>query len=125
MSQVIGENVCHAFADRQVLKNVSFYLGEADRVGLVGPNGEGKTTLLKVIGGMLDPTTGAVHRARGVRFGYLPQEPPALQDVTIHDAALDVFADLRRMEAELHAMCHFEFSKEQFAVEIASVCLHS
>ena len=104
MSQVIGENVCHAFGDRQVLKNVSFYLGEADRVGLVGPNGEGKTTLLKVIGGMLDPTTGTVHRARGVRFGYLPQESPALQDATIHDAALDVFADLGRMEAELHAM---------------------
>ena len=104
MSQVIGENVCHAFGDRQVLKNVSFYLGEADRVGLVGPNGEGKTTLLKIIGGLLDPTTGAVHRARGVRSGYLPQEPPALQDATLHDAALDVFADLGRMEAELHTM---------------------
>jgi len=104
MSQVIGENVCHSFGDRQVLKNVSFYLGEADRVGLVGPNGEGKTTLLKVIGGMLEPIAGAVHRARGVRFGYLPQEPPALQGATLHDAALDVFADLRRMEADLHAM---------------------
>jgi ATP-binding cassette, subfamily F, member 3 len=104
MSQVIGENVCHAFGDRQVLKNVSFFLGESDRVGLVGPNGEGKTTLLKVIGGMLDPTTGDVHRARGVRIGYLPQDPPALTDTTIHDAALTVFADLRRMETELHAM---------------------
>ncbi|MBE3134400.1 MAG: ABC-F family ATP-binding cassette domain-containing protein, partial [Acidobacteria bacterium] len=104
MSQVIGEDVCHAFGDRQVLKNVSFHLGEADRVGLIGPNGEGKTTLLRIIGGMLDSTTGAVHRARGVRFGYLPQEPPALQDATIRDVALGVFADLRRMEAELHAM---------------------
>jgi ATP-binding cassette subfamily F protein 3 len=104
MSQVIGENVSHFFGDRQVLRNVSFYLGEADRVGLVGPNGEGKTTLLRIIGGMLDPTTGAVHRARGVRVGYLPQEPPAPQDATIHDAALGVFADLCRMEAELHAM---------------------
>ena len=104
MSQVIGENVCHSFGDRQVLKNVSFYLGEADRVGLVGPNGEGKTTLLRVIGGMLEPTTGDVHRARGVRIGYLPQEPPAFADITIHDAALEVFADLRRMEAELHVM---------------------
>jgi ATP-binding cassette, subfamily F, member 3 len=104
MSQVIGENVNHVFGDRQVLRNVSFYLGESDRVGLVGPNGEGKTTLLKLIGGMLEPTSGHVHRAKGLRIGYLPQEPPALPDVTIHGACLDAFADVRRMETDLHTL---------------------
>ena len=101
MSLIIAENVTQAFGANEVLKGVSFRLGEADRVGLVGPNGEGKTTLLRIVGGMLEPTAGKVHRSRGLRIGYLPQDPPALSGSTIHQAALEVFSDLRRHEEEL------------------------
>ncbi|MCX5655684.1 MAG: ATP-binding cassette domain-containing protein [Planctomycetota bacterium] len=104
MSLVIGENIMHRYTDREVLRGVSFHLGQHERVVLVGPNGVGKTTLLKIIGGMIDPTAGSVHRARGLRVVYLPQDTPALEGTTIHSAALGAFADLRRKEQELHAL---------------------
>ncbi len=102
MSLIIAENITHAFGTHEVIKNATFRIGESDRVGLVGPNGEGKTTLLRVIGGQTEPTIGKVHRSQGLRIGYLPQDPPAPQDMTIHDAMLNVFSDLRRMEQQLH-----------------------
>ena len=104
MSLVIGENVTHRYTDQDVLAGVSFHLGRRDRVGLVGPNGAGKTTLLKIIAGLLDPTGGSVHRARGLRAAYLPQDTPALEGATVHDAALGALADLRQTEQELHAL---------------------
>jgi ATP-binding cassette subfamily F protein 3 len=104
MSLVIGENITHRYTDRDVLGGVSFHLGAGERVGLVGPNGAGKTTLLKIIGGMIDPTAGSIHRARGLRVGYLPQDTPALQGTTIHEAAVGAFADLIQKERELHAL---------------------
>jgi ATP-binding cassette subfamily F protein 3 len=104
MSLVIGEKIMHRYTDREVLGGVSFHLGAGERVGLVGPNGAGKTTLLKIIGGMIDPTAGSVHRARGLRVGYLPQDIPALQGTTIHEAAVGAFADLIQKERELHAL---------------------
>lgn len=104
MSLVIGENISHRYTDRQVLAGVSFHLGARDRVGLVGPNGAGKTTLLRIIGGMIDPSAGSVHRARGLRAAYLPQDTPAVEGATVHDAALGAFADLREMEQQLHAL---------------------
>ncbi len=102
MSLIIAENVTHAFGTHEVLMNVAFHLGESDRIGLVGPNGEGKTTLLRVIAGQITPTVGQVHRRRELRIGYLPQDPPGPEDRTIHDAMLDVFSDLRRMERQLN-----------------------
>ncbi|MCK4623960.1 MAG: ABC-F family ATP-binding cassette domain-containing protein, partial [Phycisphaerae bacterium] len=102
MSLIIAENITHAFGTHEVIKNATFRLGESHRIGLVGPNGEGKTTLLRVIGGQTEPTIGKVHRSQALRIGYLPQDPPAGQDKTIHDAMLDVFSDLRRMEQQLH-----------------------
>jgi ATP-binding cassette subfamily F protein 3 len=101
MSLIIGENISKAFGEQEVLKGVSFHLGEDDRAGLVGPNGEGKTTLLRIIAGVLETSSGQVHRSKGLQIGYLPQDPPALEDTTIMRAMLDAFADVRRMEEEL------------------------
>ncbi len=102
MSLIIAENITHAFGTHEVIKNATFRISESNRVGLVGPNGEGKTTLLRVIGGQTEATIGKVHRSQGLRIGYLPQDPPAGQDKTIHEAMLDVFSDLRHMEQQLH-----------------------
>jgi len=104
MSMVIAEKIGHAFGAQEIIRNASFRVTESDRIGLVGPNGEGKTTLLRIIGGMLEPSAGEIHRRQGLRVGYLPQDPPALSGTTIHGAMLDVFADLRRMEAEMHEL---------------------
>ncbi len=102
MSLIIGENISHSFGAQEVLKNMSFRVSEADRIGLVGPNGEGKTTLLRIIGGLLESTLGQVHRSKGLRVGFLPQTPPTYDGGTVQDAMLEVFSDLRRMEQELH-----------------------
>lgn len=80
--------------DRPVLDNLSFYLHENERVGLVGPNGGGKTTLVKLIVGLLTPTTGKVRvfglnpaKARP-RIGYMPQH--AMMDPRFPVRAIDV-----------------------------------
>ncbi|MDY7009488.1 MAG: ABC-F family ATP-binding cassette domain-containing protein [Planctomycetota bacterium] len=102
MSMIIAENVTKAFGSHEVIRNVSFRLSESSRIGLVGPNGGGKTTLLQIVAGRISPTDGKVHRRRQLRIGYLPQDPPAPRDRTIYDAMLDVFSDLRRMERQLN-----------------------
>ncbi len=109
MSLVIGDNITQSFGPQVVLKDISFRLSGADRIGLVGPNGEGKTTFIRIMAGLLEPTLGKVHFSQGLRIGYLPQQPPPFENGTIHDAMLDVFADLRRREHELH----------EFAVKLA------
>ncbi len=101
MSLIIAEGVAQEFSAQVVFKNVSFRIGEGDRIGLVGPNGEGKTTLLRLAVGRLEPTLGEVHRRRRLSIGYLPQDPSPLAGTTVHEAMLEVFADLRVKEAGL------------------------
>ena len=83
MSLIIGEDIGHAYGAQEVLKGLSFRIGPSDRIGLVGPNGEGKTTLLRIIGGLLDSTGGQIHHSRGLRIGYLPQTPPTMDGGTV------------------------------------------
>ncbi|MFB3893660.1 MAG: ABC-F family ATP-binding cassette domain-containing protein [Phycisphaerae bacterium] len=107
MSLIVGENITKNWTEKDVLKNVSFTLGPNQRIGLVGPNGEGKTTLLRIIVGLEAPTEGKVSRKTGLRIGYLPQDTsgPLQEDaLTLRAAMLEVFADLHRMERELHEL---------------------
>ncbi|MBS3821968.1 MAG: ATP-binding cassette domain-containing protein [Planctomycetes bacterium] len=104
MSIIIGENILHAYGTLEVLKHVSFRVSRGDRIGVVGPNGEGKTTLLTLIAGAFAPTAGDIHRQSGVVVGYLPQEPPNPVGVSIHDAMLAEFKPVRKMESELRAL---------------------
>jgi len=101
MSLVTGEKVSVIFGAREVLKGLSFRVGQGERIGLVGANGEGKTTLLKILAGLLEPTAGRVHRRRGLTVGYLPQEPPALSGASLHDAMLGAFGEVRAIEDEM------------------------
>ncbi len=101
MSLVIAENLSQEFGPQVVYKSVSFRIADGDRIGMVGPNGEGKTTLLKTIAGQIDPTLGSLHRRRNLSIGYLPQDPPALSGTTIDEAMLEVFAALRDREKQL------------------------
>jgi ATP-binding cassette subfamily F protein 3 len=103
MSLITGEGVGRSFDAGYVFRNARFHVGPEDRVGLVGPNGEGKTTLLRILAGLDEPTSGTVQRKSGLRVGYLPQEPPAPAGVTLWESMLEAIADLRRMEAELTA----------------------
>ncbi|MEW6751188.1 MAG: ABC-F family ATP-binding cassette domain-containing protein [Candidatus Latescibacterota bacterium] len=104
MPLISGDGVGKYYGAHDVFQSISFSVGHDDRIGLVGPNGEGKTTLLRLLAGLEEPTAGTLSGKRGLRVGYLPQDPPALADVTLWDFLLEVFADLRRREAELHEL---------------------
>ena len=98
-----------AFGDYDVFLGISASVPNDGKVGLVGPNGIGKTTLLRVIAGLAQPTTGTISLARGARIGYLRQEAVeafAGHHSTVHDEMLMVFGGIKELEdrmAELEA----------------------
>ena len=101
MSIITLSNLSFAFGDYDVFLGITASVPNDGKVGLVGPNGIGKTTLLRVIAGLAQPTTGSVHLARGTRIGYLRQEAMeafAGHDNTVHDEMLTVFAGHQGME---------------------------
>ena len=104
MALVTCQNVTLSFGLRHILRNVDLQVDEGDRIGLVGPNGEGKTTLLKLLAKMDAPTEGAVDHRRGLRVGYLPQDPPTLEGGTLGDTMAEVFIDLRAVGEEMEAI---------------------
>jgi ATP-binding cassette subfamily F protein 3 len=96
-----------SFGAADVFSGVSVSIPGDGKVGLVGPNGVGKTTLLLVLAGLSKPAAGSVHVARGTRVGYLPQESAqafAGQEHTVYDEMLTVFEELRTDEARLRQM---------------------
>jgi len=79
-----------SIATAPLFRDLTLTIADGDRVGLVAGNGLGKTTLLRIIGGMAEPTTGEVTRSRGLRVGYVEQDvPAALMSFTLRDAVLD------------------------------------
>jgi len=101
MSIVTAYGLAVAYGAQDVFSDVNLSIAHGDRIGLVGPNGEGKTSLLRVIAGLQAPTAGVVHRRRGLRIGYLPQDPPPVGERTLYEEMLSVFDALRAQQAEL------------------------
>ncbi len=104
MPLITGHGLGKYYGAHDVFRNVAFSIEEGDRIGLVGPNGEGKTTLLRLLAGIEEPTAGSLDRKRGLRVGYLPQDPPLLADTSLWQFLLEVFASVRAMEGELHQL---------------------
>jgi len=92
--------LCRSFGRQTVFDNASWFVGEDDRVALVGANGSGKSTLLRMIAGTEDPDSGTIALARGCSVGYLPQDGISASGRTVLEAALDAFTDLRVLEEQ-------------------------
>lgn len=75
MILLTAQNISKTYMERKVLDDVSFFLNEGDKVGIIGINGTGKSTLLKILAGAEEPDTGEVIRTNGIKVSYLPQIP--------------------------------------------------
>jgi len=104
MSLITVSSLTKSFGAMDLFTNVSFTVAKGSRLALVGPNGIGKTTLLRIIVGADEASSGEVHRARGARIGYLPQEADFEMSGTLWDACHSVFDELIRMQEQLHSL---------------------
>jgi ATP-binding cassette subfamily F protein 3 len=94
------------FADRVLFSDVSFRLSRGDRAGLIGPNGTGKSTLLRIVAGLDAPDSGSIALARGTRIGFLQQEMLVDVDGSVEQHARGAASHLAELEAELRTMEH-------------------
>ena len=117
MSLISVQAVGRWFADRELLKDVSFRVAQGDRVGLVGPNGTGKTTLLRMAAGLDEPDAGLIAYARGTRLGFLRQELLESATGTVEEHARGAAAHLRELETELRDLEHRLGDADQAALE--------
>ena len=92
------------FGPRLLFENADWLITPDERTALVGANGTGKSTLLKVLAGSESLDYGSLQRTRGMSVGYLPQEGLALAGRTVFEECLSVFAGLRNMEAEIEML---------------------
>ncbi len=94
------------FGPKLLFENLDWLITPHDRVGLVGANGTGKSTLLKVLGGIESLDYGSITSARNTTFGYLPQDGLRLEGRTVFAECLSVFDDLRALEIEMEELTH-------------------
>ncbi|MDR7869070.1 MAG: ABC-F family ATP-binding cassette domain-containing protein [Sporomusaceae bacterium] len=104
MSVLTVENVTHGFGARQILDSASFRLLKGEHVGLVGANGEGKTTFLEIITGQLQPDAGRVEWSNRVSVGYLDQQAALTRGMAIRDVLRGAFEGMFKLEAEMLAI---------------------
>jgi ATP-binding cassette subfamily F protein 3 len=106
MSLITVSSLSKSFGAEDIFREVSFSVAKGARLALVGPNGIGKTTLLRILVGLEEPSVGKVTRSKSLRIGYLPQEADFQLEGTVWDACVSVFSDLIRRQGELERLEH-------------------
>ena len=107
MSLLTANNLGLSYGSFDVFSGISLSIPDDARIGLVGPNGIGKTSLLQILAGISTPSTGSVHLARGRRLGYLRQEAVeafAARDNSVHAEMLTVFSEILALNTTLRAL---------------------
>ncbi len=98
-------NLSHGFGDRAIFNNVSFRLLKGEHIGLIGANGEGKSTFMNIVTGKLMPDDGKVEWSKNVRVGYLDQHTVLEKGMSIRDVLKTAFAFLFELEDNMNQIC--------------------
>ncbi len=105
MSILNVEHLTHGFGDRAIFNDVSFRLLKGEHIGLVGANGEGKSTFMNIVTGKLMPDEGKVEWSKNVRVGYLDQHSTLTKGMTIESVLKSAFAWLFALEEKMNQIC--------------------
>ena len=105
MSILNVEHLSHGFGDRAIFQDVSFRMLAGEHIGLIGANGEGKSTFMSIITGKLMPDEGKIEWAKNVRVGYLDQHTVLEKGMTIRDGLKSAFSYLFELEERMNAIC--------------------
>ena len=105
MSILNVEHLSHGFGDRAIFEDVSFRLLKGEHIGLVGANGEGKSTFMNIVTGARQPDEGKVEWSRNVRVGYLDQHTVLEPGMTIQDVLRAAFSWLFDLEERMNVIC--------------------
>jgi len=109
------------FGTQELYRDVNLFVGPEDRIGLAGANGSGKSTILKLMSGELEPTRGSVDRRRGTCVGYLPQTGAVVGERTVLEEALTAFKHLDDVQAEMIELEHRMKDANMPAAELQEV----
>ena len=104
MAVLSVQNLDMEFGERTLFSGVSFEVGERDKIGFIGSNATGKTTLFKLITGELEPTLGGVYPGKNIKIGYLEQHACAGSQKTVYDEMESVFEPLMKKEKQLEEL---------------------
>lgn len=94
MNLITVKNLTHTYTGRLLFDDASFYLNDNEKAGIIGINGTGKSTLLKIIAGIISPGQGTVTTMQNLRMGYLPQDPVFVKGMSVLDASLPLKDDI-------------------------------
>ena len=104
MSVLLVKDMNHGFGDRAIFEDVSFRLLKGEHVGLIGANGEGKSTFMNIVTGKLQPDEGKVTWSNNVRVGYMDQHAALTKGQSIREALRGAFKYLFDLEAEMNSL---------------------
>ena len=99
-------NLSVSFGGEYLFEEITFRLGAGDRVGLIGKNGAGKSTMLKILSGEMEPDTGQIAADKDLKIGFLKQDIDFIEGRTVLEESYQAFEEIKRLEKKLEEINH-------------------
>ena len=95
------QNLSVEFSSKSLFSNITYVINKRDRIALVGRNGAGKSTMLKIIAGLQSPTSGSVSKPNDITIGYLPQQMVLADTRTLKEEVGEAFSHIREIDEKI------------------------